>query len=550
MLNDYQQTTKRKRNWGFCYAIAIPAILLLVFIKVVPFLKYSLLPFKEFNFMTPISDSPWVGLTYFKELFTSEHFSRMMRNTLGIKLGYILLCALISFILVLSIQHIRSKKVQDALAGLFLIPYFIPTIVLSYIMIQFFTSSLFDLSPLVQTQHYKPIVIMALVLKNCGIPVIITLGAIRAVTHPEHSIDRNTTIITAMKCIGAFSLIQVSALLMTDFELSFALLNPATYISGDTLNFFSFRKSLMELNISLGTAILHIQYIVQLVLSLLMYVLIKNFFKDVLFPNPQSTQEVEPSQDSSKGSFGSIVALLYVAFLLVMILYPLVIRPFMDSTSMDTNDVLSQWMPNYTIYLAITLVSVLLNAVLTTMLAYPLTVNYLPGRGLYKIFLLLILNINPISMGQYLYFKDLDMVNTYLPYIFTGLFSIMHIFVLKSIFNAKCQHLREEALSKGRSESYIFGKIYLPHIIKPLIGLSVLQFAMMWNSYTTSMIYINDPMKHSPAMLFKAFLNAGPNFNDPLIMRLGLILSLPPILLFIIFRRFMTSDVFVSQTRH
>jgi putative aldouronate transport system permease protein len=66
-------------------------------------------------------------------------------------------------------------------------------------------------------------------------------------------------------------------------------------------------------------------------------------------------------------------------------------------------------------------------------------------------------------------------------------------------------------------------------------------------------LYMNRGEAFSPIMLFKTISTAGNKmgiaFNDPIILEFGTIISLPSILLLLIFRKLLTSEVFISQSR-
>jgi len=140
-------------------------------------------------------------------------------------------------------------------------------------------------------------------------------------------------------------------------------------------------------------------------------------------------------------------------------------------------------------------------------------------------------------------------VNTGFPYVTIGFFSIVSVFVLKSIFNSKYGALKEEAAANGHGELHSFFYIFIPKIWKPLIALGVLQFVTIINSYHTSLVYTVNPDNFSSTLMFRMLTTGSMTApGDPVVMQYGALISLPGIVLLLIFRKQLTSEVLISQT--
>jgi putative aldouronate transport system permease protein len=130
------------------------------------------------------------------------------------------------------------------------------------------------------------------------------------------------------------------------------------------------------------------------------------------------------------------------------------------------------------------------------------------------------------------------------------MFSILHVFVLKSIFNSKYGELKEKAAAEGRGELHSLIFLYIPKVWKPLLALGILQFVTLWNSYYSAMVYINDMSQAPPVLKFNLLLNSGEiSYGDPLILQYAALISAPSVILLLVFRRLLTSEVFTSQLR-
>jgi putative aldouronate transport system permease protein len=288
----------------------------------------------------------------------------------------------------------------------------------------------------------------------------------------------------------------------------------------------------------------------QLVLTLLAYFLVRTFFVQDLF-SPHEGTSTTTTNHRGASWIGVVVGTIY-AVVILFVLYLLFVHPYMqDSESgIGVGDIMPAG--RFILFLVLTLGAVILNILITLTLAYPLTVKDLPGRQLYKGFLFIVILIGAGSISEYLMVRDMGMVSTIFPYLFLSFFNIVSVFVLKSIFNSKYSGLKEEASAQGRGELHSFFMLFIPKVWKPLIALGLLHFVMIWNSYTTSMIYSAQAEQFSPVHLFRVMSTSefmGVTPGGPVILMLGAIVSLPGIVLLLVFRNWFTSEVMISQVR-
>jgi putative aldouronate transport system permease protein len=536
------------------YVIVLPALLLIFIFKFVPFLTAVYLPFVDFNVIKGIFNSTWVGMGNFSKLFGDPAFRNVLSNTLSIKLEYIVASGLIALLIALALSNVKSLKLRNAFSTLFLIPYFIPSAVMAYMVVLFFGSSVLGNSNL-----FRPIFVAVEVLKTCGIPILMAIAAIgskhaalaRSDSNTAKTTFLHTNVVPAVRAISAFMLLQLSMILSTDFELVSSLYSPLVYEVADTLDTYAFRTGLLSANFSIAGAIWLFQFLVQLLFTGIAYLVIRRSFFHDIFSRLEDTTPIRV-ENKRRRLAGIGISAVYAIAVLVP-LYLLFVYPFVAKSTSG----ISLWSlfstSSFVGYFLINLAAVIINLLITLTLAYPLTVKDLPGRGIYKVYLLVVLVMGVGSLHEYILFKNMGMINTFYPHLFSGFISIISVFVLKSIFNSKYSKLKEKASLEGRGELHTFFCLFVPKVWKPLIALGVLQFVAMWNSFYSSLVYMTRGDAFSPIMLFKMISTAGNKmgiaFNDPIILEFGAIISLPSILLLVIFRKLLTSEVFISQTR-
>lgn len=545
-------------KYKFHYVLVFPILLLLILLKVVPFLTAMSLPFIDYSPFRGMTGSPWVGWDNFKELFETPHFPIILSNTLTMKLLTIGFSAIVAFVLALALHGIRSSWLRSTVSMLILLPYFLPTVVLGYIAILLASehSPLFggtETLVLARTEWWPLIMLLVYVVKYIGIPTLIALAAIQSkqMDSTSYSSFSSTQVVPALQAVVAFSLVQLSAILSTDFELVNMLYNPLVYEVADTLDTYAYRTGYLTAQYSLAGVIWWIQFLVQFVLTILIYFLVRGWLGSVLFSRYDRKQVRQTLQAKRKGGPMWIALLPYVIVLMVLF-YFLLLHPFLTPSLSDAGVGAVLPTSTYLIHLFLTGGAVLVYTLMTLCLAYPLTVRNLPGRTFYKLFLLLILAMGSGGIHEFLFYKDASMINTFYPPLLTGMVSVLGVFVLKEIFNSKHAELKQQAIEEGRGELHSFFTLYIPKIWKPLLALAAIQITTVWNAYTPSMIYTADATKLSPAATFHLYAIGGGTeiaYHDPLMLQAGLVVSLPSLIVFFLFSRWITSEVLVSQAR-
>ncbi|MCD9024557.1 hypothetical protein [Cohnella silvisoli] len=550
MVKSSLSLSHRLWKYKLHYVIVIPALILILAFKIIPFVLNVHMAFTDFIPARGLWDSSWVGMDNFRLLFENVDFRRVLANTLIIKLSYVVFTGLVALGLSLALSSIRSEKLRNSFSTLFLIPFFIPSLVFAFVVMNILSPSLAPIFPvrslfLGDTELFRPVIVIVETIKTCGIPILVALAAIGVKQAEQSYLLRN--VLPAIRAIAAFMILQLSTILSMDFELLHQLNNPLVYLVGDTLNTYQFRIGLMQADYSASAAISLLQFCVQVVFTLLAYVIVRSFFLRDLFSAARDNSPLKTEKRNTSNT--GLPALILYSLIVLLPLYMLFVYPFLSksSTPFALGDLFSAG--NFIIYFIVYFVTVCISLLLTLTLAYPLTVRDLPGRNLYKAFLLLVAVMGGGNIAEYLLVKELGMMDTVYSQMVFGFFPIVGVFVIKSIFNSRCGVLKEKAALDGRSELWMFFNLFIPKVWKPLVALGILQFASLWGSFYSSLIFMNSPEHFSPAArLLSVFYVDKESGVGELSLYAGIV-SLPPIVLFLVFRRFLTSEVLLSQIR-
>jgi putative aldouronate transport system permease protein len=549
---------QKQQSSGMCYLIALPALLLILIFKIIPLINAFIIPFKDFRIINGVLGSSWVGMENFKQLLSNFAFSRVVSNTLILNLEYIFLCSTVTLVLALILSFVRIKVIRQFFVTLFILPYFIPTVVFSYIVMQILNQQIFSFflqkEWLVNPSYFRNVYILLEVIKNVGISLIIALGMMNA----KHSLRdlggdyKSTRLFPALKAVGLFALIQFSSLLTTDFETLHTFLNPLVLETGETLDTFTYRTGLMNSQISSMGTIWLLKFLVQVLISVGVYFIIKHSLVDDIFAN-----NVVKKEGGNKNILGTIIG--SVSAVIVTFIFLYIILGKGNTADLAPQEAVQPLegalvVSSFTTYLIATLITVIANGLITVTLAYPLTVKDLPGRGVYTIFLIIILNMGVNGAHDYLFLRSLGMLNTIYPHIISGLFTLINVFVLKAIFNGRYPNIEDRAYASREGDGTSFIKQYLPKVFKPLLALSALQFVVVWNSYYPSQLwYISDRRYYSPVMVFREILQQMPREAyeglTHTIIRFALSISIPSIIIGILVVIFAGYEVFIGQIR-
>lgn len=539
-------------KYKFHYVIVLPALLLIFIFKLIPIFQNVIFSFVDYKPFLGLFKSPWVGFGNFKALFEDDLFRHALRNTLIINIGFALVSGVIALLLALALNSIRIRAVRGTFQTIFLIPYVMPSIYIAGIVMLLLSPahsplSLTDKLLLADPLWTKPILIGVEAFRSLGIPVMIGLAAIMSNKTVQSAGKRGrSNVIAAVRAIAAYLIVQLSFLFSSDFELTTNLINALTIDSGITIDQYMYTIGLMQAQYSLSSAAGALVAAIQFILVLLAYQLVRGMFLRDLFSGTEHRIASQAPNYSSKW-WGTAVSAIYAAIVLLFV-YLLVIEPFMkkSGSAQRLHELFSFW--NIAGYTISNFAAVVVFMLVTVTLAYPLTVKKLPGRNLYKVFLLFVLLMGSNRISEYFFFRGLDMVNTFFPQMFMGFFALSSVFVLKSIFNSRHSDLKEQAEASGRGEMHTFFTLFIPKVWKPLLALGVLQFIALWNTYLPSVIYIVREESYSPvAKGLRLLLSRPENFGEPIVWQYCAIVSLPPIVLLLIFRKWITSEVLTSH---
>ena len=239
--------------------------------------------FKDYNIfagenpMDAISKSEWVGLEWFRKLFSNSQFYVVLKNTLIINFLKILWLFPLPIITAIMLNEIKNQFYKKMMTTMIYIPYFFSWVVIygiffsllgSYGIVNEFLSSLgfSRIQFFTDTNIFRSLLVFTEGWKETGYNTIIYLAAITSIDttlYEAAKIDgaskiQQVTHITLpglLPTIVLMLILKVGHILDTGFEQVLIFYNPAVYDVGDIIQTYVYRIGLGQANFSLATAL-------------------------------------------------------------------------------------------------------------------------------------------------------------------------------------------------------------------------------------------------------------------------------------------------------
>lgn len=135
-LNRINRKRKNLRRYFALYLMTLPGLIYLFINNYIP-MSGVIIAFKNINWRKGILGSPFVGLKNFEFLFKTRDALVITRNTLLYNLAFIVIGILLAVSVAILLNEIRSKRAKKVYQTLFLLPYLISIVVVSYLVYAF-----------------------------------------------------------------------------------------------------------------------------------------------------------------------------------------------------------------------------------------------------------------------------------------------------------------------------------------------------------------------------------------------------------------------------
>ncbi|RTE11782.1 carbohydrate ABC transporter permease [Paenibacillus whitsoniae] len=160
----------------------------------------------------------------------------------------------------------------------------------------------------------------------------------------------------------------------------------------------------------------------------------------------------------------------------------------------------------YGVTIFITVVGTLLNLMVTTMMAYPLSKSRLPGRNLLLFLVAFTLLFNGGVVPTYLVVKATGLINSLWSLIVPSLVWSFNLLIMKTFFENLPDSLDEAARIDGAGELRILSQIVLPLSLPIMATIGLFYAVGHWNEFFQAIMYVNDTSKFPLQVVLKTIL--------------------------------------------
>jgi len=254
-----------KKDW-MLYAMLVPALVMLILFHFYP-MWGILIAFKDYKFAEGILGSPWVGWQNFQTFFASRNAMNIIRNTVVISVGKIVLGQITAVIFALMLNEVRPRLFKRLTQTATTLPHFLSWVIIGGIMIQVLgTSGLVNkglialgLEPvrfLGKPSVFPWTLILSDVWKGFGFGAVIYLAALTGI-NPElfeaAAVDgadrfkriRYITLPSILPTIILMACLSLGSILNAGFDQVLVLYNPSVMRTGDIIDTYVYRVGLI-----------------------------------------------------------------------------------------------------------------------------------------------------------------------------------------------------------------------------------------------------------------------------------------------------------------
>lgn len=259
------------RKYGGLYLLAIPAILLMVVYRYIPMAGLSL-AFTNYGAGMPIENVSFVGLKWFKQIFSNPEFLQVIWNTIWISFLKLVFSFPAPILLALLLNEMTGVRIKRYVQTVLYMPHFLSWAILAGILFTLLSTQsgvvkYFGVteSILLKSQYFRSLLVITDIWKSAGWGTIVYLASISSV-NPEYyeaaMMDGATRFQRAwhitLPCISStitiLLILRVGTILDAGFDQVFMLYNASVYSVSDILDTYVYRIGMSQGRFALATA--------------------------------------------------------------------------------------------------------------------------------------------------------------------------------------------------------------------------------------------------------------------------------------------------------
>lgn len=190
------------------------------------------------------------------------------------------------------------------------------------------------------------------------------------------------------------------------------------------------------------------------------------------------------------------------------------------------------------------------NVVSCSMAAFAFARLRFKFKGLWFAIMLgsIMLPYHALVVPQYVLFKSLGWINTFLPLIVPKFLATdaFFIFLLVQFIRAIPKDLDEAAKIDGSTSFQLFWRVILPLSVPALATTAIFTFIWTWSDFFTQLIFLNDQASYTVPVALRSFLDSTGVSAYGQLFAMSVLSLLPIIGVFIVFQRLLINGIATS----
>ena len=265
-----------QRSWPM-YVMLLPAIILALIFCYAP-MGGLVMAFQNYKPWLGITGSEFVGLDNFKQIFEFKESYQAIINTFIIAVSKMVLGLIFPIIVALLLNEAHNMGVKKGIQTLVYLPHFLSWVTVAGMLrdilgmdgiVNMFLQKVFGMDPIFflgNAGMFRQIVVISDLWKGFGFGMIVYLAAISNIDQSLYEAAQidgagrwKQTLYVTIPCILPMVIVMATLslgnVLNAGFDQIFNLYSPLTYSTGDIIDTYVYRQSLVNGQYSFGTAV-------------------------------------------------------------------------------------------------------------------------------------------------------------------------------------------------------------------------------------------------------------------------------------------------------
>lgn len=256
--------------------LALPLLYMLIF-SYVPMFSV-VIAFQDYSVRRGVFGSQWVGLKHFEKIFSTPMFVQLLKNTLTLSIYSFIAGFPMPILLALALNECQNKFIKKTVQTITYAPYFLSTVVIVSIMIQFFHTRTGLINNMIaalggkvynfvgEPGAFKHLYVWSGVWKSTGYSAVLFMASLASVDPSLHEaaildganrVQRvyHVDIPTILPTIVISMILSLGSLMSLGYEKAYLMQNDLNLSVSEILSTYVYKRGLQDIQYSYSTAL-------------------------------------------------------------------------------------------------------------------------------------------------------------------------------------------------------------------------------------------------------------------------------------------------------